>query len=785
MKRNLLICALLTSSYITILNAQEKKEYTNFADTTFHLNEVVISTNAEKPQETLKLNVPPKFMPVSLNVLSADRLETRGIQDIQNAARFMPGVRINTSYGGFQTLYVRGFGNAPIMFDGIMDQRTTINSFPMPDLSAVDKMELMKGASSVMYGHSSIGGILNIVRKRPTEEQVVNADISYGSFDHKRATLGVGGVLIGPVNYYANMNFSDQDGWRHNGNQKFSGYLALSAKISQKDVVDVRGGFNRDFYGTEIGLPDLMTNDIYNTDGFLHLKKGAMLPGLNREWRYNSESDFFKNNSWNVMGTYTHNFNRNFKLENKLYYMSDDINYFGTESLDYLESDSPIYNNYYMKGDKKKYICLDTVMLSSPLRFSHVAKTVGNQLELTGKFFTGSLIHNILGGYAFTAVNRNSYTGYNLGTDVTGPGLYSHVAVYNPQSMGYMESRFSKATVTHNYINSLYIQDLIEISDHWKVLLAGRFDNYKYMSANAATPSGHRDYDESTKTSYKTLKNKALTYRVGLVYLPKPSLSVYGSVASFFKPIRTFYSTTTIYVDGNGEIYNPDSNGEIFKPESGYQAEVGSKYTFNHLLSANGSLFYIRRNNATQRLGTMPVVENGVTVNKTITGQVGVMDSKGFDVELTFTPLQTLNITTGYSLTEARIRDIVQVKAPELQEYVTNGLDDNSGNYQTMVPKNNFYALADYTIPKGIFKNIAFSLSVNYMDKVYRNVANNKWFGSYWLTDIGANYLLPGNVRLSVMVNNLFDKRYYDQALGDQLVPSMPRNFLISLSYKL
>ena len=68
---------------------------------------------------------------------------------------------------------------------------------------------------------------MNIVRKSPSEKQSVNARLAYGSYENKEATLGMGGKLVGPVNYYANVNFSDQEGWRDNGNRRFSGYLAL------------------------------------------------------------------------------------------------------------------------------------------------------------------------------------------------------------------------------------------------------------------------------------------------------------------------------------------------------------------------------------------------------------------------------------------------------------------------------------------------------------------------------------------------------------------------------
>lgn len=795
MKKIITIIPLATTLCAGTLLAQEKKDYTNFQDTAFSIQEVVVQTAKKNVPQVTKLNVPMKYLPVSVSRVSGGSLEMRGIRDIQEAVRFMPGVRMQTSYGAFQQLSVRGFDHSVLMIDGVRDERSAINnSYPFPDLSAVESIELLKGPASVLYGHSAVGGILNVVRISPKAEQTVNARVSYGSYDNKQATVGMGGRLIGPVNYYANVNFSDQDGWRDNQNQRFSGYLALSADLSKKDVIDVRGAFNRDFYGTEIGLPDLMPADIFdaNTDQ-KYLSAQQQLPGLNREARYNNESDFMKNHSWNVTAQYTHTFDNGFKLIDKLAYYDDDINYFGTEALDYLESEDPIYNHYYMKSGKKQYICLDTVYLSFPLRFSHISKTVSNSLELSGKLNTGIVTHNFVGGYSFSLMNRTSYTGYALGTDVQGPGLYSHVSVYDPHSMGYMTSKMSKAIPSHNYSNSIYVQDMLDINEHWKALVALRGDFFRYMQANAPTPTGKREYDDADRTAYNRILNASFTYRLGAVYLPHPNTSIYASFATFFKPIRTFYNATVIYVNSDGYRTYPKSNEEIFKPESGYQAEAGVKYSLNNWLEANASAFYIRKQNATQTLATNVEQEvDGVSTKMSIIGQVGVMDSKGFDLEATFTPVQSLAFTLGYGYTDARIREFKTVKDPELAAIIYkdgNGQLEAAkkleGNYQNNVPKNTFYAYGSYTIPKGVFKNLGFNLSTSYTDKVYRNTANSKWFDSYWITDLGASYILNQHVRLSVNINNLFSKEYTNQALGDQIVPSMPRNYQVAISYKL
>lgn len=777
------------------IHAQEKKTVSPAADTTYNLQEVVIQTARKARPQITKLDVPMKYLPLSVNGIESKSLEIRGIRNIQDAVRFMPGIRIQTSYGAFQQISVRGFDHAVLMIDGVRDERSAINnSYPVPDLSAVESIELLKGPASVLYGHSAVGGILNIVRKAPTERQTLNARVAYGSFENKEATLGVGGKLLGPVNYYANVNYADQTGWRDNGNRRFSGYLALNAQLTSNDFIDIRTGFNRDYYGTEIGLPDIMTQDIYNTsDNQLYLHKNDMLPGLDKTARYNNESDFMRNYSWNISGQYTHQFSESMKLVDRLSFTSDDINYFGTEELDYLESDEPIYNHYYWKSPtEKKYICLDTVYLSFPLRFSHIAKTVSNSLELNGHFYTGEVKHNYMGGYSFVALNRTSYSGYNLGEDVQGPGLYSHVSVYDPHSMGYMVSRFSEATVTHHYANSIYLQDMIELNDQWKILAALRGDFYRYLSAEATTPTGKREYENHG--SFNRVRNKALTYRFGAVYLPHPNTSLYASFASFFKPIRTFYRDNVIYVDANGERFNPTRNEEVFKPENGYQAEVGIKYDLSRFLQANASLFYIRKMNSTATLTNSYQTEvDGQTKKLTVIGQVGVQDSKGFDFDVTVTPLPTLAFTLGYGFNDSKIRKMKEVKDPELAQAIYGSdaqaakdkLNSQEGNWQANVPNQTFYAYGSYIIPKGWLKNLEFHFSSSYTGKVYRNTANSTWFDPYWITDLGASYTVNNHVHLTVNVNNLFNKSYYNQALGNQLVPSMPRNFQVALSYTL
>ena len=136
MKRILYIIIIIIVSVNTF--AQNK----SMTDTVYSIQEVEIFGASKKKVEIGKLNVPLQYLPMSVSTVSYKDLEIRGISNIEDAVKFLPGVRMNTSYGAFQTLYVRGMTYTPIMIDGVRDERTMINSYPFSDLTNVESMEL-------------------------------------------------------------------------------------------------------------------------------------------------------------------------------------------------------------------------------------------------------------------------------------------------------------------------------------------------------------------------------------------------------------------------------------------------------------------------------------------------------------------------------------------------------------------------------------------------------------------------------------------------------------------
>lgn len=781
--------------------AQDK----SMTDTIYTISEVEVVGATQKKVDVGKLNIPLQYVPISVSKVSANTLDERGIVNLQDAVKFLPNTRMRTTYGAYQQFEVRGFDFTPIMIDGVRDERTSIsNSAPLADLSSVESIELLKGPASVLYGHSTVGGVMNIVRKAPTSRRIMNALISYGTWDNKRAMMDFGGKLYGPFNYRAIVNWSENEGYRDTNDKRLSAYFALGAKFDDKQELDIRAGLNRDWYGTEIGLPKTMANDIYNADGTKFLSKGDMLPGLNRRARYNNESDFMKNHGSNLSVRYSNQISESFKIENRIAYNYDNIDYFSTEALNYAESgeSNPIYDHYYMrkskdgKRDSTVYIQLDSVMLNSPLRFAYTVHVINEQLEGSGKItFDNGMKYNYLAGYNFVYFHRNTYRGYGgknpetgknyvLSDLIYGPGLNSKISAYNPQSMGYMDPHFNAGTATRNFTHSAYLQNLFELSDKFKVMLSGRFDHFTFKTVTAEIYPISKERKYSKQPPFDKTSTSAFTYRVGAVYLPVTNLSVYGSFANFFMPYRDIVNTeTTVYLDGDGKRFIPKSGEEAFKPQTGYQAELGVRYSFNSLLQATASGFYIRKNNEKKTLNsnyTDP--EDGKA--KSVVAQVGSNESKGFELELLITPNNNSMFSVGYGYTEATIRDFTAKNLVE-NGFVSEGSDPQKGMRLAGIPRNTLFAAGNYAITKGLFRNLAFNATVSYTDNVTRDLNKTVIYPSYWLTDLGASYRLNNGVQLRVNVNNVFNESYYNQSLGTQMVPSMPRNFLFTLAYSL
>ncbi|GAF03752.1 TonB-dependent receptor plug domain-containing protein [Saccharicrinis fermentans] len=147
-------------------------------------------------EESLKVMAPLKDIPITTSTVTRSLLDQRQVWNLNEAVKYTTGISPSLNYGGFQTFTMRGFRGPVIMVDGARDERMNLsNSAPVTSLASVEKIEYLKGPAAILYGHSAVGGILNIVRKKPTEAFTANMTATYGSWNTKEVNAGAGGAI--------------------------------------------------------------------------------------------------------------------------------------------------------------------------------------------------------------------------------------------------------------------------------------------------------------------------------------------------------------------------------------------------------------------------------------------------------------------------------------------------------------------------------------------------------------------------------------------------------------
>jgi iron complex outermembrane receptor protein len=140
-----------------------------------------------------KTDTPLLDVPQTINVVTRELIEERGATRLRDALETVPGVLPSTGYGGLDSgqVYSRGFFTETVYRDGFRDF-----AFSSPhDLAVFDRIEVLKGPASVLYGSNEPGGAVNFVTKRPSFDPVYSLKLRAGSFDARRIEADATGAL--------------------------------------------------------------------------------------------------------------------------------------------------------------------------------------------------------------------------------------------------------------------------------------------------------------------------------------------------------------------------------------------------------------------------------------------------------------------------------------------------------------------------------------------------------------------------------------------------------------
>lgn len=158
-----------------------------------------------------KSRTPVKETPFSIQTVTRELIEDRGVTTFGEAIRTVPGITNQVGFGGVNDRFrLRGFGTESNLKNGIRRS----NFVAIDDLANIEQIEVLKGPASALYGRFEPGGVVNMVTKKPLAEQSTRIDLSAGRYDFYRSTLDTSGPLSDTLGYRLTAAWQDNGSFR-------------------------------------------------------------------------------------------------------------------------------------------------------------------------------------------------------------------------------------------------------------------------------------------------------------------------------------------------------------------------------------------------------------------------------------------------------------------------------------------------------------------------------------------------------------------------------------------
>ena len=487
-----------------------------------------------------RTDTPLLDIPASIQVIPEAVISDQGAVDLLDVLRNTPGINTNSSPRDiFSDFTIRGFntGNT-FLRNGVADNdlgRTGL------DLSNVERVEVLRGPSSVLYGQIAPGGAVNVVTKRPLSTPLYDVEVTYGSFDTYQGAVDLSGPLTedGSVAYRLNASVYSTDTFVDElGLERYFIAPVLSWDISDDTNLTFEAEYIDAQYPNDYGLPI----------------EGTILPNPNGELprsRFLGEPSIDRNDRTTLRLGYEleHRLSEDWRLQNTFRFSWEE-DYQDAVASDGLEEDLRTQ--------------LRSGFITSPeAGYSFAQNSYEATLAAIGDFEALGVDHELVVGVDFT--HEVALSPIFLQQEIGAIDIFN--PVYN-QPLGEITDVFDPFRDTATSVGG-YVQDQITFSDEFILLLGGRVDYVNQSSLDVLN-------DDRTSQS-----DTAFSPRVGLVYQPSEDVSVYGSFS------RSFEQATGRSLDD-----------ELFEPSRGTQYEIGTKADWlDGRLSTTLSLYNLTRTN--------------------------------------------------------------------------------------------------------------------------------------------------------------------------------------------
>ena len=473
-----------------------------------------------------RLNLTALQTPGSVESQTGEKIRERGDASVQDAISRATGIsRTGTPGDGGTSLQARGFtGQSAVLqlYDGqrMFDGAGT-STFPV-DTWSVERVDVLRGPASVIYGQGATGAVINTLPKKPFEGEIENhLRLGYGSYDRQQQALDSGGSLTDTLSYRLNINRLRSNGFIARGDSasdSASDFVSGALRWQPADNLSVTLAHD---YG------DQTPQNYYGTP----LINGQLHKSL-RDKNYNvSDDKQHYNDQWTRL-TSEWQINDNVTATNELSYLKNQRRWQNAESYNYVEGG---------------------LLRQSYLGIKHDQEQVGDRQTFTFK-------HTLLGldSQTVTGVEYNRIR-FRLASNAPFddlPGGGQPVDINHPVPQPFeSDSPFIAQSVSTTRQLAAFAENRLQLTDKLSLITGARRD-YLHIDSNDLT-TANQDAD-------RTLTGN--NWKAGLVYAITPDTSVYGQ-----------YATST---DGVGSLISLSPSQQQFGLSTAKQAEVGIKQAF-------------------------------------------------------------------------------------------------------------------------------------------------------------------------------------------------------------
>lgn len=684
------------------------------------LDEVVISTYRSanlKPVKSGKIAINPLDLPQSVAIISSEVISDQQANRLSDVLKNVNGIALGTTRGTTgENFFARGYS---LGANNYIKNGSRSNSGSLPEASTLESIEVLKGSAALLYGNVSGGAIINMVTKKPKFETGGEITFRTGSYDLYKPTADIYGSITKDLAFRFIGTYETAGNFRSSVNSnRYYVNPSLLYNISEKTSLIVQGDYLDYHMDPDFGIGSLA---------------GKIPTNISRSSYFNTPWAFNDVKQTTASTELNHQFNSDWKLNVIGSFQSFNRNYFSTERIQALEN-----------GDWDRKIT----------RSKTAEDYYTAQVNLNGNFNTGAIEHTLLIG-----MDGDRYMNQTNAFNISTTEIYDTINLLDPNKFTARTdmplNHITGDTKTPTDRLGLYVQDLVSLTKKFKVLAGIR---YSYQGVGIpkiyTVATGETKPSETVRAKYE----RAFSPRVGIVYQPIKTTSLFASYSNNFSP-------------NNGV----NIDGANLKASIIDQYEIGVKNDLlNGRITANVSLYKIINHDFAQAV-LNPVVMGA----KEFTGET---TSDGLEIDLSGTIVPGLNFLAGYSYNFMRYTKTPGTKGSNIEGERLVGNTAHTANGTLF-----------YTFSEGKVRGLKLGTSVFYTGKRmagWNNTIGQSQPGSrlipvdgFTTIDLSAGYSFK-KFSLLAKVSNLTNELNYYVHENYSVNPIPPTQFVTTIGYR-